>query len=56
MYIYLTLILFNTIHSFAHVQMIPSINMIYKYFNLGTQLKKGSLTIQLNIIHLFTYS
>ena len=31
------IIQFNTIHSFAHSQMVPRIAIQYQYFNLGTQ-------------------
>ena len=30
------IILLNTIHSFAHSQVVPSIAILYQYFNLGT--------------------
>ena len=51
----------NTIHSFVHSQMVPSIAILYQYFNLGAQFKTFKycyLTqkILFNITHLFVYS
>ena len=62
---WLQVLQFNTnyfaVHSFAHSQMIPSIAMLYQYFNSGTQLKSFKycylpLIILFNITHLFTHS
>ena len=58
-YCYLTvIILFNTIHSFAHSQLVLSIALLYQYSNLGAQLKSFKycyLTpiILFSITHLF---
>ena len=48
----------NTIHSFAHSQMVLIIAMLKQYFNLDTQLKgfqncNLTLIILFNITHLF---
>ena len=40
---YLTLIIsLYTLHSFVQSQMVPSIAMLYQYFNLSTQLKSST--------------
>ena len=41
----MVILLFNTIHLFAHNQMVPSIAMLYQYFNFGTQLRSLSIAI-----------